>query len=179
MKPQLRQYFPMWRATIYAKIYWPVSVEKTLKLLSQYPQAIIKRLSAVTQKHEAVGVTVWSKGSPKRRRGWTLLPSKQWERHEQWLVALPMSKLDDHCWCSTETIILVEATIIEKDITHVPSLKTFALIKHYLVFFLCSSLFWKTTQNINKAKLKQGGCFRSSFAQWTNSTIGPFSTKIK
>lgn len=42
----------------------PLSVEKHLKLLSQYPQAMIVLLSLVTTKHEALGVTVWSRGSP-------------------------------------------------------------------------------------------------------------------
>ena len=56
-----------------AEIYSPVSVEKILKLLSQYPQAIIKRLSAVTQKQDEVGVTDWSNGSPRRRLGWIFL----------------------------------------------------------------------------------------------------------
>ena len=46
----------------------PDSVEKHLKLLSQYPEAMMCRLELVTTKHEDEGVTVWSRGSPSWRR---------------------------------------------------------------------------------------------------------------
>lgn len=45
----------------------PESVEKALKLLSQYPQANICLLSSVTQKHFVDMVILSSRGSPRKR----------------------------------------------------------------------------------------------------------------